>query len=266
MTSQEFTEIKERFAGYIDGFRSENGILEPMLQLKLEHCEKVEKEALELSTDLGWSSSDQCLAGVLGLVHDIGRFSQFTDFRTFSDAASVDHGKRGREIASHIDLFSGLGNMEQAVLLDGIAFHNVREIPDGLPVRSLLFVSMIRDCDKLDIYRIVLASVKKDGFKDLPNMLPEVKLDRTVCGEMVGEFRQGKSCNLSAVKTLGDFLLMQLSWMYDFSYKPTLKKVVDRGILNDLLANIEFSGPGQNVQSETLQFISNTLNSQTEKT
>ncbi len=266
MTNQQLEEIKNRFRKYADRFRSENGLLDPLLELKVVHSKKVALEAKELSRDLRWSESDQLLAESLGLTHDIGRFSQFTDFGTFSDAASIDHGKRGKDAALDAGLFAGLSNSEQTVLLDGIAHHNARTIPGNLPARSLIFVSMIRDCDKLDIYRIVLASVKKDGFKDLPAMLPEVKLDKAVSHKIVDEFRNRKSCRLSTVKTLGDFLLMQLSWIYDFNYKPALKKVVDRGILKDLLDNVEFADPDKNAPAAALQFIASALKSQTDKT
>lgn len=240
MTRDELKLLKNRFADYVSAFISEDGILNPVLQLKLEHSEIVAREAYELSSDLHWAASDRLLASALGLFHDIGRFSQFSQFGTFSDAASVDHGKQGRKVAVESGLFSVLADFESDVLLNGIAHHNKREVPKGLPVKNLHFLSLIRDCDKLDIYRIVLASVKKDGFKDLSVMLPDVKLDRVVGYQMVEEFRRGRSCSFSCVETLGDFLLMQLSWIYDMSYEPTLRKVVDRGILNDLLANIEF--------------------------
>jgi hypothetical protein len=229
-----------------------------MMQLKVEHSEKVAGEASELSAELGWPEPDRFIAGVLGLFHDIGRFSQFAEFGTYSDRDSVDHGDRGGRVVEENNMLRSLSANERAVILDGICHHNGRTIPRGLSIRSLLFVSLIRDCDKLDIYRVVLESVNRDGFQDLTTILPGVSLDRLVSDAMIEEFKSGKSCSIADVKTLGDFLLMQLSWIYEMSYAPALKKIADKRILQDLLGHIEIP-PGEEIEKRAMQYIARKL-------
>lgn len=38
------------------------------------------------------------IATLIGLLHDIARFEQYTKYHTFKDAESIDHGDLGAEI------------------------------------------------------------------------------------------------------------------------------------------------------------------------
>ncbi|MBN2498090.1 MAG: HD domain-containing protein [Deltaproteobacteria bacterium] len=239
MKTEQLTALRVCFERYVETFEQDGAGLPPPLALKAQHSERVARECRDLSFELGWPSGLQRSAEALGLLHDIGRFSQFAQYRTFADGASVDHGERGFEIASSCELLSRLPAAERRPILDGIRHHNDRSMPDGLVDRSADFLHLVRDADKLDIFRVVLEAVDRDGFRDLPDMLPHVSLQCSPCPEIVAELRHHRSCSFEKVRTLGDFLLMQLSWVYDLNLAPALQRVLEREIPSRLLQHVE---------------------------
>ena len=65
------------------------------------------------------------------------------------------------------------------------------------------------NADKLDVFRVVLDAVNRDGFRDLPDMLPHITLERTCSPEIIEDVRNHRCCSLSDLRSLGDFLLLQ---------------------------------------------------------
>jgi len=233
--------------------------LHPMLQLKVDHSTRVAAEARALSSELGWPASKRNAAETLGLVHDIGRFSQFADYGTFSDAASVDHGERGWTVIQQTGWFRRFPVLERAAILDGVRYHNRRVIPEGLSAMSFRFVRLIRDADKLDIFRVVLDALDRDGFRELPEMFPNITLDRSPSPAILDEVFRERNGALQNVKSLGDFLVMQLSWMYDLNYGPTFRRVQNRDILPRLLSQLTASSAVRALGEQARQFVSDRL-------
>ncbi|MFA5138615.1 MAG: HD domain-containing protein [Elusimicrobiota bacterium] len=239
MTRSELSDIKEQFQDYVAGFAAADAPLHPMLRLKAEHSEHVAAEARGLGSDLGWSACEQNAAEALGLLHDIGRFSQFSEFDTFSDPDSVDHGERGWEVIRRLAWLAPLPPAERDALLDGIRYHNRRRIPDDVPRRNLGFLRLVRDADKLDIFRVVLDAVDRDGLRSLLATLPDVALDHSPSPEIVDDVSRRESPSLKKVRNLGDFLLMQLSLVYDLNYAPAYRRLHDRGLLPRIFRQLD---------------------------
>ncbi|MDH7599315.1 MAG: hypothetical protein QHH07_06720 [Sedimentisphaerales bacterium] len=82
---------------------------------------------------------------------------------------------------------------------------------------------MVRDCDKLDIYRIVLPlyeGTAGDGLLDLGVRLP----DEPRCNPtLVAALREGRRVNADQIQTLSDLKLMQLGWVYDINFLHSLQ-------------------------------------------
>lgn len=232
MNNSQLQEIKEWFTRYMRTYASGDEHFCPPLQLKVDHSKRVAENAQWLAKNLGWNPSETNRAEALGWLHDIGRFSQFAEFGTFMDATSVNHGKRGWKIVREAKILFHLKTEEQNVLLDGIRYHNAKAEPDSLTKESLRFLKLIRDADKLDIFQIVLASVQRDGFQDLPGMLPNVLLDGLVSKKIICEIQTHRSCSITHVRSLADLLLMQLSWIYDLNYSAAFRRIISRNMID----------------------------------
>ena len=234
MNTLQLQEITKWFDSYTRTFSAIDGRFHPPLQLKVDHSKRVADNARQLAKDLRWSPPETHLAEALGWLHDAGRFSQFSEFRTFTDATSINHGERGWEVVRESNVLSALPPAEQKILLAGVRYHNAKTEPDHLDKESLRFLKLIRDADKLDIFHFVLASIRQDGFQSLPGMLPQVVLDGPVNPAIVHEIQTRQSCSITQVRSLVDFLLMQLSWIYDLNYSATFHQIIDRHIMDSI--------------------------------
>ncbi|MCF7974548.1 MAG: HD domain-containing protein [Phycisphaerae bacterium] len=233
MTTHEIKTIIFWFENYTHSF-SENDGLHRLLQLKVDHSRRVAQDARALAVDLGWSADDCHLAEALGWLHDIGRFSQYQEFRTFHDARSINHGERGAEILEQTSLLSEIPMRERLCLLQGVRWHNARDLPDDLDDGVRPWVKLIRDADKLDIFHVVSREIREDGFQSMSEMFPHVQLDGPVNPAVIQDIQMQRSSSFEQIKSLNDFYIMQLSWIYDISYAPTLRRIVQRQILSDL--------------------------------
>ena len=234
MNYSQLKKIKAWFTRYTRTFASSDGRFPPPLQLKMDHSQRVADNARQLAEALNWSPAEATCAEALGWLHDVGRFSQFAEFGTFTDATSINHGERGWKIVRESNIPSTLQPPEQKILLEGIRYHNAKTEPDHLDQESLRFLKLIRDADKLDIFYIVLESVHRNGFKDLPDMLPQVVLNGPTNPKIIHEIQTRQTCSIVKVRSLTDFLLMQLSWIYDLNYSAAFHWIANLDIIGTI--------------------------------
>ena len=87
-------QAEELFINYTKQFDLEN----IRLKQKQKHSLRVRDISKKIAKNLKLEDKDIQLATLIGLLHDIGRFEQFTEYGTFRDRESVDHGDLGVEI------------------------------------------------------------------------------------------------------------------------------------------------------------------------
>ena len=255
MTSSQLQEIKRRFGLYLKDFAPAGGSLPPPLALKADHCRRVSNEAGSVSRDLEWPDQNVDTAVAAGLLHDIGRFTQYTEYRTFSDSLSVDHGERGAEVLEQTGLLADLDSPDCESIVYTVRRHNCLSVPQTGKSRKNALLRLIRDCDKLDIFRIVLGEVERDGFKSLPEMLAGISLERTVSSAVTEEILTDRRASMVNVKTLADFMLMQFSWIYDLNYTASVIRFRDRRILQRIIRQIESDANVERILAEAESFL-----------
>lgn len=253
----QLSDLETRFDAHLEKFVLNGGRLPRPLALKAEHCRRVATEARDMSSELDGPAHEQDLAQAAGLLHDIGRFSQYAEFGTFSDAASVDHGERGAAVLQEAGWLSHWGSEDLSAILIAVRYHNRLRVPATLRGIPLLLLRLVRDADKLDILRIVLDAVERDGFRELPSMLPHVRLEGPVSPEVIDELSHGECASLNNVRSLADFLLMQLSWVYDLNYPPAFRRFHARGIVPQIMNRLDGDHPIHALGEEITRFVLN---------
>lgn len=233
MTKEGQDTLQTWFERYIDRFYDRDGVLHPMLELKRRHSLRVAENARFIAAALSFPEREQRLAEGVGLVHDVGRFTQFAQHGSFRDADTVDHGAEGRRVLEAQDLFFLPDSGERERLFCVVEYHNRKgtDIPRGLRPEQDRLLRLIRDADKLDIMELVLRAVAADGFQDLPGMLPHIRLCRELSPEVLTEAAKTESVSSGNLSTLADFLIMMATWCYDLNYPPTRRLAVQRDIL-----------------------------------
>lgn len=68
------------------------------IELKYHHSYRVQALSEMIAKDLKMNERDMYLASIIGLFHDIARFKQITEYNTFLDSISFDHGDVGADI------------------------------------------------------------------------------------------------------------------------------------------------------------------------
>ena len=144
------------FRAYTAGYDPEN----TMIRLKIEHTFRVAYLCGRIAGSLGMTGGLLDLAWFLGLLHDIGRFEQVRRYGTFFDAKSVDHAEFGADLLFReglIERFPTDGLPEEWPELSetAIRLHNKLTLPENLDPKTRFFAEILRDADKVDIFRVV---------------------------------------------------------------------------------------------------------------
>ncbi len=231
MTEEKFSGLKAWFKNYVGGFFTEEPGFNRNIQLKLDHTMRVCHEMQSLSASIGLDSELSRLAEVSALLHDVGRFEQFRQFKTFADRNSTNHALLGLQIIDQFDLLKDFSHLSQSLIKGAIACHNLAEIPDETQGDALLLAKLLRDADKLDIWKVV--SEYYQNSQKLRNKSIELDLPdrKTVNEEVLKDVLSGKIIRNTELKSLNDFKLLQLGWVFDLNFSHSLVEFRKRGYL-----------------------------------
>ena len=84
----------DAFDDYVMGF----DINEDMISYKYMHSYRVVHQAEEICRSINTDTVERDLSSNIALLHDIARFKQWTEYKTFDDSKSFDHGDEGVKI------------------------------------------------------------------------------------------------------------------------------------------------------------------------
>ena len=247
--------LQEWFAGYCRGFYTESTEDNRNFALKEQHSRLVLENMKLLTGSLALGKDDQLTAEAIALFHDVGRFEQYRRYSTFKDSISVNHALLGVRVLAEARVLETVPAEERRTIFRAVTFHNVFRIPEALDARELLFTRLIRDADKLDIWRVFIdyygepegerASAVGLGFSDLPHCSPEV----LQC------LRQREIVQLAAVQTLNDFKLLQLSWVFDLNFPESFRLLLERGCIDALAATLPMDPEVRSAVGTVSEFV-----------
>lgn len=212
------------------------------IMLKVEHTRQV-CEVMELiARGEGLSPEEARLAGAVALLHDVGRFPQYRRWRTFRDSDSDNHGRLAVDVIRAEGALAGVPPAESLLIEEAVRFHNLRGLPDRMKSPTTLFLRLVRDADKLDIWRIFRDYFRQPegerpsaatlGFPDLPGVSPAC-VARLAAGEVVG---------LDEIRCVNDFKLLLVSWVFDLNFFSSCRLLRERGHINAIAATIPLHG------------------------
>jgi hypothetical protein len=227
------------FDSYVEPFLNTDAEGKKNIQLKIEHTQKVCDAMALLSAGENLSESESRIATAVALLHDVGRFSQYQRWRTFLDSASDNHARLGIDVIRGENLLAEIDITEQILIEEAVRFHNLLAPPVQTQSPTRLYINLIRDADKLDIWRIFVellalppeerASAATLGLPDLPDKVTDA---------CIAALNSGFIVPLDTINCLNDFKLLQISWIYDLTY-PTSRKILrERGYIPTLAASL----------------------------
>jgi HD superfamily phosphodiesterase len=239
------------FKKYTDSFLTDvDSEIKENILLKRDHSYRVSKNAEIISKNSNFSAQEVKLATICGLFHDIGRFVQFTKYKTFKDENGIYHGALGVEVLINENILDSFSNEEKSIILNSVNDHGLKKIPDERQGKQLKFSKLIRDADKTDIFSIVAKYYKSKGPR---NIALEYGLkDSPQISEKVFEYFKKKiTIDKNDLQTLNDFKLMQIAWIFDLNFNYTKQILKEKSYLDVVLASININ----NSQKEEIKLI-----------
>ncbi len=213
------------FEKYIEPFDKNN----LNINSKIEHTFRVVELAKELAKRLNLNKADTELLMIIALLHDIGRFYQLKLHNSFSDFL-FDHATYGVKYLfdeGHIKDFV-IARDNDEIIKNAIYYHNryTTDIPK-FDKRNKMFIDLIRDLDKMDIYYVVY-------LKDQPvfskNEISSSYLEDILNKKLVRKISEEKK---------SDNFIILCGYIYDFNYQDSVKLLKEKKYLDLFFSKVK---------------------------
>lgn len=222
------------FARFVGGFTGETVADQRNYDLKVEHTYKVCAIMRRLAPAAGLTAEGCRLAEAVALCHDVGRFPQFERYRTFNDAVSVNHGALAVQTLKEQQVLAKLPADQRELLLQAVALHNIFRLPSGLSPTLCQLARLIRDADKLDIWRVLIEYCTNSADERASAVVWELPSTGECSGAVLAEVMAGRMVDRVLLRTADDFKLLQLSWVFDLNYRESFAILAEAAYIDTL--------------------------------
>lgn len=248
-------QVKHTFAGYVNHY----DVNDEKILLKIKHTYRVAQICDGIARGLGLSEYDIDLAWLIGMLHDVGRFEQLRRYGTFVDAQSIDHAHFAvkllydeamiqdyvkviseESVAADLEQPSVNQVMRQKDMLSGDLYvinraiwnHSAYRIEQGLDERTILFCKIIRDADKVDIFKVAYDS----SLESLYGFCQEEIRQSVVSPEVMKAYREEHAILRELKKTPVDFLVGHIALAFELEFASSRQVMQEQGYLEKLLS------------------------------
>ena len=229
--------MHEWMTAYMKSFYSDDAEVQQGILIKEKHTGYVTSNCVELAKFLKLSTHDVQLAEIIGLFHDVGRFRQYSLYKTFNDADSEDHADLGIKVIGELDFFKELSADDYELVKFAIQNHNKKTVTPTDDARKNFFAKIIRDADKLDIYRVLEPFLAQENADKMPRFI-KGKARPDISPDFVENFVTGEQADYRKIRTNGDRKIVRLMWIYDINFSWTMQKIVERGYIEKIVSNL----------------------------
>ena len=239
MNQSQLDHLYTWFDGYVEPFLNTDAEGAKNIRLKIEHTQKVCGAMAQLAEGENLSEAEARTASAVALLHDIGRFPQYRRWRTFLDRESDNHARLGIDVIRSENILTDLDRTEQDVITEAIRFHNLLATPATMTSPTRLHIDLIRDADKLDIWRVFVellaqppeqrASAALLGLPDCPGM---------ASGPCIKALAADTIVRLDTINCINDFILLQISWVHDLTTATSRQLLRERGYITTLASHL----------------------------
>jgi HD superfamily phosphodiesterase len=229
-----FTLVRE----YMNSFTSEDDFINQNFRLKREHIERVISYSEEIARSINMSENSVMIARLSALLHDIGRFEQFKEYRTFNDTVSLEHAEKAVIIVEEKGWLDRLTEKDQKIIKKSVLYHNKLSGPTNEDAETLQYCNILRDADKIDIIDLTIKEYLQSNKNLNKAFALELENSISVSKPIIKSLLEGKLPDRKEMKTITDFKLGQLAFVYDLNFKLSFSIVNKRQFLNKLFETL----------------------------
>ncbi len=206
------------------------------INLKFHHSHRVKQIAEEIAKSLNLSEEEIKLAKLIGLLHDIARFEQYTRYQTFSDLKSIDHGDYGVEILKQNSFIRNFIDTDEYdnIIFKAIKNHNKLKIEDGLTEKELLYSKIVKDADILDIFYEAITMLYND-INSLKNIETGI-----INNEQIASIQKKQLIIRKLKDNQMEEMIMILGFAFDLNFKYSYEIMYKEDYINKIINRFNF--------------------------
>ena len=234
LSETELNHLKDWFSHYARSFYGPDPVIQQAMELKEKHSLRVCDEILRIGRQLGMSQNALRIAGAMALFHDLGRFEQFTRYRTFVDNKSGNHAQLSVKVLQQQNTLAALNEETRDLILTAISFHNRLNIPDDVNPVCMYFSRLLRDADKLDIFHVVTSYYDAGPGEKSSAIELDLPVSPVISDDILASLRDGRMISMQQLQSSNDFKLLQMAWIYDINFQPAFRIIQERDYLKKI--------------------------------
>ena len=223
-------ELTKLYDAYVDTYREADGQLPVMMRLKRVHTGFVVRNAEAIADGEGFTDEEREVALAAALLHDTGRYEQLKRYNTFKDSDSVDHAVFSHDIVVEKGWLEkveagGRGRQWKDAILKAVLYHNRRDLPEDMDSLTEVASHTVRDADKLDIFRVLEDQVEHTDWKGDSRAFWNLAVSAPPNPVVVECIENGQPVDYQNIKSLSDFVLIQVGWMISGLHFATSRRL-----------------------------------------
>ena len=240
MENNNIEQAKQKFIKYVENY----DLTKKSIKSKLEHSLRVMELSEKIAVAEGLTSEEIEIATLIGLLHDIARFKQYTEFKTFSDNLSFDHGEVGVEILktnNYIREYISNNKFDETIMI-AIKNHNKLQIEKGLTEEQNKFSKIIRDADKIDI--LFQAS---QGFWNVDkNEMEQSEINL----EIKNDFDKKQTIDRTKYPEIlyANSILQIIGLVFDINYKSSFEIIQQEKYIEKIVDQFDYKNENTKIQ------------------
>ena len=251
---------KQNFEKFLN---SNFDINDEKIRLKINHTYNVVENAKYICECLKLDEINTKLAMIIALLHDIGRFDQAKEMKTFrEDITNFDHATLGvkllfekGEIKNYIDNESYYSIIEKA-----IANHSKYILDEtNMTENEILHCKIIRDADKIDSFR----SKTIDDIYTMANITRDDIENSKVTEKVYNSFKEHKTILSKDRQTGLDIWVSYIAFIFGLEFKGSYELIDNNDYLNKLFNRFEYkvdNSTMEELKKCAFDYLNNKLN------
>ena len=226
---------------YFNSFINNNfDINDEKVSHKVKHTYHVVNNAKYICEKLNLDELNTDIAMVIALLHDIGRFTQAKEMKTFrEDITSFDHATLGVKLLFEKgEIRKFINNNEyDEIIKNAIANHSKYIFDEnGLSDTELLHCKIIRDADKIDSFR----AKNVDDIYTMANIHSEDIENSLITDKIYNDFMCEKTILSKDRKTGIDIWISYIAFIFGLEFKCSYELIKEKDYINKLFNRFKY--------------------------